>query len=130
MVFIGIRNRHLWVNRMTLGEKIRQLRKRNKMTQGELAERIGTHESHIGRYEKDQSVPTSPVLKKISQVFNISVDYLLFDKEETSLTAKIADKELLEQFEEVDKMDQEKRELIKRIISMAINEDKIKKMVS
>ena len=65
---------------MTLGEKIRQLRKRKKITQSQLAELIGTHESHIGRYEKDQSVPTSPILKKIAEAFNVSVDYLLFDK--------------------------------------------------
>lgn len=39
-------------------------------------------------------------------------------------------KELLEQFEELDRMDTEKRNLTKRIISMAINEDKIKKMAS
>jgi len=31
---------------------------------------------------------------------------------------------------EVDKMDEEKRTLIKRVISMAVNEDKIKRMVS
>ena len=115
---------------MTLGEKIRQLRKRNNVTQEEFAKLIGTHESHVGRYEKDQSNPTAHILKKIAQAFNVSADYLLFDKEETSLTAKIGDQELLDMFQELDKMDKEKRDLIKRIISMAINEDKIKRMVS
>ena len=115
---------------MTFGEKVRQLRKRKKLTQEQLAELIGTHESHIGRYEKDQSAPSAPALKKLAKVFNVSVDYLLFEKEETSLSVKISDTELLEQFEELDKMDDEKRTLVKRIISMAINEDKIKQMVS
>ncbi|MCP4138566.1 MAG: hypothetical protein GY754_46840 [bacterium] len=66
---------------------------------------------------------------QLAQVFNISADYLLFDKEETSLSAKISDQELFEQFEAVDKMDEDKKDLVKRILSMAINEDKIKKLL-
>ena len=112
---------------MTFGEKIRQLRKRKNLTQGQLAKLIGTHESHIGRYEKDQTDPTSPAIRKLAEIFNVSTDYLLFDKIETSPAVKISDKELLEHFQEVDKMDEEKRVLVKRVISMAINEDKIKK---
>lgn len=115
---------------MTFGEKIRQLRKRKNITQEQLAKLIGSHESHIGRYEKDQSDPTAPAIKKLADVFNVSTDYLLFDKIETSISVKISDKELLEQFQELDKMDEEKRALVKRVISMAINEDKIKRMVS
>jgi hypothetical protein len=67
----------------------------------------------------------------LAEVFNVSTDYLLFnDKEEQSVSVIISDNELLHQFQEVDKMDEEKRTLIKRVISMAINEDKIKQMVS
>ena len=116
---------------MTFGEKVRQLRKRKKITQEQLAELIGTHESHIGRYEKDISSPTAPIIRNIAEVLNVSADYLLFDeREEQSMSIKISDTELLHQFWEVDKMDEDKRALIKRIISMAINEDKIKQMVS
>ena len=116
---------------MTFGEKVRQLRKRKKLTQEQLALLIGTHESHIGRYEKDQSSPTASIIKKLAEVFNVSTDYLLFDnKEEQSASVKISDNELLHQFQEVDKMDEDKRTLVKRVISMAINEDKIKQMVS
>jgi transcriptional regulator with XRE-family HTH domain len=116
---------------MTFGEKLRQLRKRKKLTQEQMAELIEIHESHVGRYEKDFSSPTAQVLIRIAKLFNVSTDYLLFDDQnDTSTTLKISDNELFAQFQEVDKMSEEKRELIKRIIAMAINEDKIKKMVS
>lgn len=116
---------------MTFGEKLRQLRKRKKLTQEQMAELIEIHESHVGRYEKDLSSPTAQVLIRIAKLFNVSTDYLLFDdRNDPSTSLKISDNELFAQFQEVDKMDEEKRELIKRIISMAINEDKIKKMVS
>lgn len=96
-----------------------------------MAELIEIHESHVGRYEKDLSSPTAQVLIRISKLFNVSTDYLLFDdRNEPSTSMKISDNELFTQFQEVDKMSEDKRELIKRIISMAINEDKIKKMVS
>lgn len=114
---------------MTFGEKIRQLRKRKKLTQEQLAELIGSHENHIGRYEKDQSVPTAPAIVKLAEVFNVTTDYLLLENENT-LSVKISDSELFDQFQEVDKMDDEKRALVKRIIGLVLNEDRIKKMVS
>lgn len=116
---------------MTFGEKLRQLRKRKKLTQEQMAESIEVHESHVGRYEKDLSSPSAQVLIRIAKLFNVSTDYLLFDdRNDTSTLQKISDNELFAQFQEVDKMNEEKRELVKRIIAMAINEDKIKKMVS
>ena len=116
---------------MTFGEKIRQLRKRKKLTQGQLAQLIGTHESHIGRYEKDQSSPTAAMIKNLAVTFEVSTDYLLFDeKKEEMASVKISDTELLAQFQEIDKMDDEKRTLVKKVLAMAINENKIKQMVS
>jgi transcriptional regulator with XRE-family HTH domain len=115
---------------MTFGEKLRQLRKRKKITQGQLATAIGTHESHIGRYEKDQSSPTAPIIGKIATFFNVSTDFLLLDEAQESLSIKVTDKKLLEQFQEIDGMSDEKRDLVKKILEMAINEDKIKQMVS
>lgn len=60
----------------------------------------------------------------------MSVDYLLFDKAESLLSSSISDKELFEQFESIDRMDEEKRTLVKKILSMVIHEDQIKMMVS
>jgi hypothetical protein len=54
----------------------------------------------------------------------------LLDEAEESLSIKVTDKKLLEQFAEIDGMSEEKRELVKNILEMAINEDKIKEMVS
>ena len=114
---------------MTFGEKIRQLRKRKKLTQEQLAELINSHENQIGRYEKDQSVPTAPAIIKLAEVFNVTTDYLLLENE-NSLSVKISDSELFDLFQEVDKMDEEKKALVKRIIELVVNEDRIKKMVS
>ncbi|MCP4134550.1 MAG: hypothetical protein GY754_26485 [bacterium] len=67
---------------------------------------------------------------KIAEIFNVSLDYLVFDKKLGDVKADIKDRELLEQLEEVDKFDEEKKVIIKKFLSLMINEEKIKNMVS
>ena len=118
---------------MTFGEKVRELRKRRQMTQEQLAELMGSHESHVGRYEKDQSFPTAPAIRKLAEIFNVSADYLLFDTMETipdSLSETIADTELLLLFKELDRMDDETRAFAKKILTLVVNENRIRQMMT
>jgi transcriptional regulator with XRE-family HTH domain len=57
---------------------LRELRKRNKLTQEQLAEAIGVERSSIGKYEGNQDVlPSVDVLITIADYFHVSTDYLL-----------------------------------------------------
>ena len=62
---------------MTLGDKIRQLRKRAQMTQAELAVRLGISASAVGMYEQDRREPDSKILNKLCEVFSVSGDYVI-----------------------------------------------------
>ena len=62
---------------MTLGDKIRQLRKRAQMTQAELAVRLGISASAVGMYEQDRREPDSKILNKLCEVFSVSGDYFI-----------------------------------------------------
>lgn len=62
---------------MTLGEKIKALRTAKKMSQKELAERIGIAKSVISFYESGDRFPSYDVLIKIARIFNVTTDYLL-----------------------------------------------------
>ena len=42
---------------MSLGENITRLRKDNKMSQGELAEKLGVSRQSVSKWETDASVP-------------------------------------------------------------------------
>ena len=55
---------------MTLGDWIREERKKAGLTQGELAERIGVTSATITRYEKGQREPNYSQLLKIEKVLN------------------------------------------------------------
>lgn len=58
-------------------EKLKNLRTANKMSQKELAERIGIAKSVISFYESGERFPSYDVLIKISRIFNVTTDFLL-----------------------------------------------------
>jgi len=65
------------VIKITLGEKIKTIRENKKLSRENFAQLIGVTGNTIYRIEKDQSIPTTPVLTKIAETLDISVDYLL-----------------------------------------------------
>lgn len=62
---------------MTLGEKIAQVRKRQKMSQNELGKKAGTSGDLVGRYERNEVKPSVEVVAKIAEVLQVSIDYLV-----------------------------------------------------
>jgi transcriptional regulator with XRE-family HTH domain len=61
---------------MTIGEKIKQARKEKQMTQEQLAEKLIVSRAAIAKWENDNGVPDIENLKKLSQVFGITIDEL------------------------------------------------------
>lgn len=62
---------------MTVGERIKQARKKSNMTQRELADKIGTTHQNISQYERDLRNPKIETLQKICEALNISITDLL-----------------------------------------------------
>ena len=67
---------------MTLGEKIKGLRKDTNITQEELAEKIGVSRQTVTKWESDLGMPDVENLKSIATLFNITIDELLDYKKE------------------------------------------------
>ena len=59
-----------------LGKVLKDLRKNANMTQKELAKELGISKSVISGYEQAARLPSTSMLLKIANVFNVSVDYL------------------------------------------------------
>jgi transcriptional regulator with XRE-family HTH domain len=68
----------------TLGTRIKSLRENKNLTQQQLGEIVELHGSNIGRIEKGKVYPTSDILLKISQYFNVSCDWLLLGENANS----------------------------------------------
>ncbi|MCM1288390.1 MAG: helix-turn-helix domain-containing protein [Clostridium sp.] len=74
---------------MTFGEKIREERRKQNLTQKELADKIGVTNRVITSYETGKSFPrTRDAYKRIADALGINVNYLLSDDEAFVLGAK------------------------------------------
>lgn len=74
---------------MNLGEKIYKLRKEKSLSQEALAELVGTTRQAVSKWENNQGYPETEKLLMLSNVFEVSVDFLLKDeKVETTADEK------------------------------------------
>ena len=65
-------------------ENLRNYRKAMKLTQGQLAERIGYTEKAISKWELGGSIPHAETLILLAETFNVSLDDLFEHEEEPS----------------------------------------------
>lgn len=59
------------------GDRLKELRKRSKLSQEQLAQQLGITKGMISSYETSMRMPSYHILLKISFLFNVSTDYLL-----------------------------------------------------
>ncbi|MCI8650658.1 MAG: helix-turn-helix domain-containing protein [Anaerotruncus sp.] len=60
-----------------LGERLKQLRKQNKISQMALASQLGLSQQAVGKWETERSAPDPATLNQLADIFQVSVDYLL-----------------------------------------------------
>lgn len=56
---------------------LRNLREKNSLTQEQLAEHLQVTRQAISRWETGETLPNTDTLKRLSQVFNVSINTLL-----------------------------------------------------
>lgn len=64
-------------DKVGLGDRLRQLRARHQLSREAFAARAGIGVNSLRRYESGERSPTAEVLKKISDAFSLSPEYLL-----------------------------------------------------
>lgn len=65
---------------MTTSEKLIYLRKRDGMTQEQLAEKIGVSRQALSKWENGDVLPDTENILALSRLFGVTVDYLLNDE--------------------------------------------------
>lgn len=80
---------------MTIGEKIKELRKNSGISQEQLAEAIQVSRQTISSWENGQKLPTKKNLEKAVIFFNIREDYF-FSEEENYLDSVLTSKEIVQ----------------------------------
>ena len=115
---------------MKIGHKIRELRRQKDLTQDELGRKTKIHGRYISKLENNHSVPSIDIIKKIASALDITVDHLLYDKSDNLTKININDKQLLQKFEIIDKMDESKRRVVNEILDGVILKEQFKSMTS
>ena len=64
------------------GEKIKSKRKENKLSQEELANKLGITRQAISKWETEKSTPTMTNLRELSEVFGVEMAYFIADNKE------------------------------------------------
>ena len=67
---------------MEFAERLKTLRKQEKLTQVQIAEKLEISQQAYAAWERGVKKPTQENLVKIAQVLNVSIDYLVGNSEE------------------------------------------------
>lgn len=85
--------------------RLKELRKKNKVGQEELAKYLNITQVQISKYEKGVNEPDLNTTKKIATFFNVTIDYLLGTNEEDIILITRKDLETLkESTEQINKI--------------------------
>lgn len=113
---------------MNIGERIKELRTAKKLTQSKLAEMVGLSYIQVGRYETLKSNPSSDVLQKLATALGTTTDYLMRGDSDDFISTQLTDKELLDQFVQVEKLNKEDKHLIKTFIDAFLTKRQVQQL--
>ena len=78
---------------MILSEKIMSLRKQNGWSQENLADQLDVSRQSVSKWESGTSIPDIEKIVKMSELFNVSTDYLLKETDDEADVRKFANTE-------------------------------------
>ena len=114
----------------TLGQRIRELRNGRGWSQQRLAEMVGVRQKAISSYERGVNVPSAEILVAVAEAFDVSLDYLAQRSNEDAPRVAIADRELLERVQGVDRLPDEERALVKQMMDLVLLKHRLGQLAS
>lgn len=110
-------------------ERLRALRKQKSLSQTELGQVAGLHYTHVGRFERGTSRPGGDTLKRLADALGVTSDYLLEGAAEEAAKARLEDRELLKQFQEVDRLPAEDKHVVKTLLDAFLTKRQVQTLV-
>lgn len=112
-----------------LGKRIQDERKKLNLTQAQLADKIGILHTQMARYEIKEVQPPADILQRLSYLFGVTIYYLVNGNIKEKAKNTLQDAELLQQFREVEKMNDDDCLTVKKLIDTFITKGKLKQLV-
>jgi transcriptional regulator with XRE-family HTH domain len=110
----------------SLGPRIRELRLRKGWSQEVLASRVGVRQKQISSYERSVNVPSGEILIALAKAFDVSLDYLAQMAPLNAQQVAIADLDLVEKVQLVDKLGDEERQLVKNVMDLVVMKGRVR----
>jgi transcriptional regulator with XRE-family HTH domain len=107
----------------SFGKKLRECRDAKSLSQAELAKKINSYHSIIGKYERDEVKPTIDVVKKLAEVLETTAGYLLGETEDREL---LKDPSMLKRLNDIAKFPEQDKNCILYALDAMINNVKLK----
>ena len=103
------------------GKKILELRKARGWSQQELARKLGTSGVIVGRYERGEMVPSIKVASKLAEVFGVTIDGLVADREVPDI---LNDTAMVERWKAIEELPAEDREKVLFLVDSVVRDAK------
>ncbi len=115
---------------MGIAKRIKKLRQEHQWTQAELAEKLDIRQKQVSAYERGVNLPSTDVLIKLAETFDVTLDYLAFETKGQPAKLNIQDRELLRRFELIDNLTEEEKGLAKEILDLVILKHKFQELAN
>jgi transcriptional regulator with XRE-family HTH domain len=116
-------------NKMSnLGDRIKLRRKQVNMSQSELAAKAGVSYAQIGRYETKGAQPPTKTLTAIADALDVSADFLIYGDSDEKAKTKLTDSDLINHFKAIEEMDEDDKNVVKKLIDAFITKRRIQKL--
>jgi transcriptional regulator with XRE-family HTH domain len=113
---------------MGFAQRLKKARTGKGLSQTELGKLAGIHYTQIGRYENKGAQPSAEVLAKLANALGVSSDYLTNGSVGELADNTLTDKELLNQFMAIEKMNENDKSIVKTLIDAFITKRKIQQL--
>ncbi|SNY94249.1 Helix-turn-helix [Flagellimonas pacifica] len=97
------------INMSTFGKRLRDCRKERGLSQNEVAKLLNTNHSVIGKYERDDVNPSIDAVKRLAELLDTTVAYLVGEADTNELF-KNAD--MLRRLKDISELPEQDREAI------------------
>jgi len=106
----------------SFGKRVAECRKAKNLSQKELAEIFHTSHTTIGKYDRDEMTPSIEAAKKLANILDTTVGYLLGETEDSEL---FKDKKMLQRLQDIANLPEKEKESLLTTVDHFIKASKI-----
>lgn len=109
----------------SFGKKLAECRKVKNLSQKDLAKIFNTSHTTIGKYERDEMIPSIEAAKKLAKILDTTVGYLLGENEQADL---FKDPAMLKRFQDIAALPEQEKQCLLLTVDHFIKSAKISAM--